>query len=244
MKPGLPFLLILLAIQSAEAQHTFQLTYWKYSNGLHSKQRIQSTILEIYDADGRLLERTTPVYDDSLTDKTVYIYNSRQQKIAEEKYVRTHQLVNKRNFSYNDSGLLQYAWEEYRTKQGERYKWQEEYFYDSGGRLVKMIETTDGHYPAQVHVYQYATKDSNQVITELLSTEGKKKVKKIITTYNSRGLIIKKLHRGFDYMTDSIFRYEYDAAGDWTIQQVCERQSRISPWTWVGEFRRKKTGTK
>ena len=240
MKKVLPALFILLVAETTRAQHTFQLTYWKYSNGLHSKQRIQSTILEIYDADGRLLERTTPVYDDSLTDKTVYIYNSKKQKIAEEKYVRTHKLVDKRNFSYNDSGLLQYAWEEYRTKQGDRYKWQEEYFYDSSRRLVKMIETWDGHYPAQVHVYQYATRDSNQIVTELLTTVGKKKVKKIIATYNSKGLIIKKLHRGFDYMTDSVFRYEYDATGDWTVQQVCERQSRISPWIWVGEFRKRR----
>lgn len=240
MKTRLPFLLILLAIQSAEAQHTIELTHWKYTNGLHSKQRRQGIILEKYDANGLLLERTTPVYEDSLTDKTVYIYNSKKQKIAEEKYVRTHKLVDKRNFSYNDSGLLQYAWEEYRTKQGDRYKWQEEYFYDSSRRLVKMIETWDGHYPAQVHVYQYATRDSNQIVTELLTTVGKKKVKKIITTYNSKGLIIKKLHRGFDYMTDSVFRYEYDATGDWTVQQVCERQSRISPWIWVGEFRRVK----
>lgn len=240
MKKVLPALFILLVAETTRAQHTFQLTYWKYSNGLHSKQRIQSTILEIYDADGRLLERTTPVYEDSLTDKTVYIYNSKKQKIAEEKYVRIHQLVNKRDFSYNDSGLLQYAWEEYRTKQGDRYKWQEEYFYDSSRRLVKLIETWDGHYPAQIHVYQYATKDSTQIVTELLTTVGKKKVKKIITTYNSKGLIIKKLHRGFDYVTDSVFRYEYDAAGDWTVQQVCERKSRISPWIWVGEFRRKK----
>lgn len=240
MKPRLLFLLILLALQSAEAQHTIECTHWKYTNGLHSKQKRQGIILEKYDVDGLLLERTTPVYEDSLTDKTLYIYNSKKQKIAEEKYVRTHRLVDKRNFSYNDSGLLKLAWEEQRTKQGERYNWQEEYFYDSSGRLVKMIETADGHYPAQVHVYQYTIKDSNQVVTELLSAEGKKKVKKIITTYNSKGLIIKKLHRGFDYMTDSIFRYEYDAAGDWTVQQVCERQSRISPWIWVGEYRKVK----
>lgn len=240
MKPRQLFLLILLALQSAEAQHTIECTHWKYTNGLHSKQKRQGIILEKYDADGLLLERTTPVYEDSLTDKTLYIYNSKKQKIAEEKYVRTHRLVDKRNFSYNDSGLLKLAWEEQRTKQGERYNWQEEYFYDSSGRLVKMIETADGHYPAQVHVYQYTIKDSNQVVTELLSAEGKKKVKKIITTYNSKGLIIKKLHQGFDYMTDSIFRYEYDAAGDWTVQQVCERQSRISPWIWVGEYRKVK----
>jgi hypothetical protein len=118
MKPRLLFLLILLALQSAEAQHTIECTHWKYTNGLHSKQKRQGIILEKYDADGLLLERTTPVYEDSLTDKTLYIYNSKKQKIAEEKYVRTHRLVDKRNFSYNDSGLLKLAWEEQRTKQG------------------------------------------------------------------------------------------------------------------------------
>jgi hypothetical protein len=232
--------LILLVIQSAEAQHTIEFTHWKYTNGLNSKQKRQGIILEKYDADGLLLERTTPVYEDSLTDKTLCIYNSKKQKIAEEKYIRAHQLVDKSNFSYNDRGFLQLAWEEHRNKQGDRYKWQQEYFYDSSGRLQKMIETADGHYPAQVHIYQYATKDSDQIVTELLSTEGKKKVKKIITTYNSKGLIIKKMHRGFDYMTDSVFRYEYDATGDWVIQQVCERKSRISPWIWVGEYRKVK----
>ncbi len=244
MKNRLTVILILLALQPVQAQYTIELTHWKYSNGLHSKQKRQEIVLEKYDTNGLLLERTSPAYGDSLRDRTLYIYNNKKQKIAEEKYVRTHQLVDKKNFSYNDSGFVQYAWEEHRTKEGQRYKWQEEYFYDAGGRVIKMIETSEGHFPAQVHLYRYAGKDSNQVVTELLSTEGKKKVKKIISTYNSKGLIIKKLHLGFDYMTDSVFRYEYDADGDWAVQQVCERKSRISPWIWTGEYRKTRTPTR
>ena len=240
MKIMLFFLLTGSLNYTLQAQQIFEFSHWKYSNGLNSKQRKLSFQLEKYDADNLLVERASNFYSDSLYDRTVYTYNNKKQKIAEEDYVRTHKLVMKRNYEYNDIGLLQMMHWKGRNKVGDSLTWREQYFYDAAGRLVRMIETSDGHYSGLTHLYQYENKADSKIITESISMEGKKKVQKIITAYNNKELIIKIAYKGFNNMTDVIYDYEYDDKGNWVKRKACERQSGISPWIWTGEYRRQK----
>ena len=238
------FLLTGLLSHSLQAQQTFEFSHWKYSNGLNSKQRKLSSQFEKYDADNLLVERANNFYNDSFYDRTIYVYNNKKQKIAEEDYVRTNKLVMKKNYEYNDIDLLQLMYWKGRNKVGDSLTWREQYFYDAAGQLVKMIESSDGHYSGLTHLYHYENKGGRKIVTESILMEGKKKVKKIITSYNNKGLIIKIAHNGFNYMTDVIYDYEYDAEGNWVKRKACERQSRISPWIWTGEYLRQKVEAK
>jgi hypothetical protein len=244
MKKVFLFLLTGLLNYSLQAQQTIEFSYWKYSNGLNSKPRKMSSFLEKYNADNLLIERTAGAYNDSLYDRTVYTYNTKKQKIAEEDYVLTHKPVRKKNYEYNDSGLLQIMHWKGRNKIGDSIIWREQYFYDAEGRLIKMVETSGDHYPAETHLYEYENKGDKKIMTEAVSTEGRKKIRKKITTYNNKGLIIKLTQKGFNsmlsYPDEVIYEYEYDAEGNWMKRKVLERISKISPWIWTGEYRRKK----
>jgi hypothetical protein len=244
MKTAFFFLLTFTLCYSVQAQQTFELSYWKYSNGLNSKQRKQYSLLEKHDADNVLVERIAGSDSNDLYNRTVYIYCNKNKKIAEEGYVLTHNQFVKRNYVYNDSGFLQLMYWKGRNKKGDSIIWREQYFYDTAGRLAKMIETSEDHYPAITHRYQYEKKVDGKVVTETVSMEGRKRVSKKFTKYNNNGLVIKITHKGaaplFDYINDFIYKYEYDREGNWINKKVLERISKISPWIWAGEYRKKK----
>lgn len=229
---------------SLQAQQMVEISYWKYTNGLYGKQKKQSYYLEKYDADNLMFEKATHIFNDSIFDRTVYTYNDKKQKIAEEDYVRTHKLVSKRNYEYNESGLLQMKYWKGRNKRGDSLTWRQQYFYDSSGRPVKMMATTDDYAGHLItHNYEYENKGEEIMVTESIYTKGKKKVQKKFSTYNGRGLIIKVIY-SFGYMLsynpDFKYEYEYDVQGNWIKQKVRQRLSDISPWIWVGEYRKKK----
>jgi hypothetical protein len=244
MKTVFLFLSTGLLTYSLQAQQTIETSYWKYTIGLNSKLKKQSSYIEKYDKDNLLVEKVTYFYSDSLYDRTVYVYNNKKQKIAEEDYIRTHKLIRKKNYEYNDSSLLQLMYWKGRNKIGDSITWREHYYYNAEGRLIKMVETSDGYYPSETHLYQYENKDDGKMVTELVSTEGRKRVQKKFTTYNNKGLITKVTHKGaapmLDYMSDFIYEYEYDGEGNRIKQKVLERISKTSPWLWTGEYRKKK----
>jgi hypothetical protein len=244
MKTIFLFGFTLLLSFSLKAQQMIEISYWKYTNGLNGKQKKQSYYLEKYDSADLLIEKTAPVYNDSIYDRTVYTYNDKKQKTAEEDYVRNHQSVSKRNYTYNSSGLLEMMYWKGRNKKGDSLTRRQHYFFDSSGRMVKMMQTIDG-YDADliIHQYEYETNGDGMMVTESILTKGKKKVQKKFSTYNSRGLIIKVTYN-FGYMLSYnphfMYEYEYDAQGNWIKQKVGQRLSAISPWIWVGEYRKKK----
>jgi hypothetical protein len=245
MKTIFFFLFTFLLSCSLQAQHIVEISYWKYTNGLNSKQKKQSYYLEKYNENHVLFEKATFIYNDSIYDRTVYIYNDKKQKIAEEDYVRTHKLIVKRNYTYDDNGLLQMMYWRGRNKMGDSLTWRQQYFYDSSGRMVKMMETTDGYTASLItHRYEYENKGDAKMVTESVLSLEKKKVKKKISIYNSKGLLIKVTYKGLgyllDYNGDVMYEYELDAQGNWIKQKVGERLSAISPWIWVGEYRKKK----
>lgn len=243
MKTVFFFLLTILLHSLLQAQQIVEFSYWKYTNGLNSKPKKQSYYLEKYDADNLLVEKATHIYNDSMYDRTVYIYNDKKLKIAEEDFVRTNKLLVKRNYEYNSSGLLQMMYWGGRNKKGDSLTRRQQYFYDSAGLLLKMVETTDGYSDLITHGYGYKNSGNGKTVTESVSSGEKKKVQKKFSTYNSRGLLIKVTYN-FGYMLsynpDYIYEYEYDAQGNWIKQKVSERLSKISPWIWVGEYRKRK----
>jgi len=227
-------LFLLFTNSTVKAQKIYEITFWDY-NRPATKNKIKSvTSVEIYDADGLLVELRTGPLSSSSCNRTVFVYNANKQKISDSEYYFGNNLRVARNYEYDENGKLKAITYKSRNKKGERFTVTESFFYNENGLLTLKTKTGDCCVSPEKWGYTYEEKGDTKKITESWYWENKKNPKKKVTVYNSKGLLINETVDG----RFTRYEYQYGDDGEWMVKKVCARDLKITPWICKGEYKR------
>ena len=204
------------------AQSVWEISYWEPKNTVSNKLVKSGFYLEKYNEAGLLVEKEECLYGNTMTHKTTYEYNDKKQLVTETKYSPQDVKENKKEYVYDENGLLKKMMTIGRTKELTNLNITEDHFYDEQNNLVKKIRTSDGTGLMGSWIYEYKFDNGNKTVIEKDASHDKKQTRKVLI-FNEKGLLIESRESYYRHY----YEYTYDSNGEWETRKIYLRQSML-----------------